>query len=96
MDEFFTLWNGDKVPVASAVPDGKTWETNFRAFFSIWRDNIFKRDMDWINSIHPATTVEKWMRDNKYTGAPPPSQLLKNVEDRRTPLTRIRDTAAKL
>lgn len=83
MDEYFGLWNGDKTPVASAVPDGKTWEQNFRAFFAMWRDNIVKRDMVWIRSIHEPTTLEKWMRDNQYEGKRK-TNLLKNVEDRPT------------
>lgn len=95
MDEYFSLWNGDQVPVASAVPDGKTWEGNFRAFFAGWRDNIVKRDMAWISSVHPPTTLEKWMRDNEYTGTLA-GNLLKNTEDRRTGLARNREKLAKL
>ena len=95
MDEYFALWNGDKIPVASAVPDGKTWESNFRAFFATWRDNIVKRDMKWIASVHPPMTLEKWMRDTGYAGVPA-GKFLKNTEDRRTNLTRIRGKLAKL
>lgn len=82
MDEYFELWDG-QVPLASDIPDGKTWEQNFRAFFAMWRDNIVKRDMDWIKSIHPPTTIEKWMRDHHYNGTPR-RDLLKNREDWRT------------
>lgn len=81
MDEYFALWNG-KVPLASAEPNGQTWEENFRAFFALWRDNITTRDMDWIQSIHPPTTLEQWMRDHQYDGRPT-GVLLKDREDGR-------------
>lgn len=88
LDEYFTLWNGKEVPIASAVPQGKSWESNFRSWWSMWRDNIVKRDMDEIKSIHPPITLEKWMRDNRYDGTVP-SALLKNAEDRRGDLKRL-------
>lgn len=95
MDEFFELMNGKEVPVASAVPDGKTWDANFRSFFALFRDNIVKRDMDWIRSIHPPTTVEQWMRDMKYTGIPTAIPL-KNYEDGSTKLKRLSEKTALL
>ncbi|KAF8319405.1 NAD(P)-binding protein [Clavulina sp. PMI_390] len=88
MDEYFTMWNRSNVPVASEVPDGKTWEENFRAFFAMWRDRIVHRDMDWIRSIHEPTTLEKWMKDNKYTGRRN-MQLLKGVEDFKSQQTQV-------
>lgn len=95
MDDYFALWNGKDVPVASAVPNGKTWEDNFRAFFAMWRDGKFKRNMEWIASVHSPTSVEQWMRESKYTGAQSYS-LLKNVEDRTTPLRHNPEALAKL
>ena len=71
MDEFFSYWYGD-FPLASDLPKGKghtTWEQNFRAFFALYRDNIIKRDMEWVKSVHPNHhTLESWMRENKYDG----------------------------
>lgn len=81
MDEFFSLWTGE-LPIASDVPDGMTWEENFRATFALWRDGVAQRDMEWISSIHPPTTFEKWIRENNYQGIPDPTfTTLKNVED---------------
>ncbi|KAF8305362.1 nmrA-family protein [Clavulina sp. PMI_390] len=82
MDEYSALFNGKELPTASMVPDGKTFDANFRAFWAMWRDNIITptRDMEWISSIHPPITVERWIRDNKYDGIVT-SALLKNSED---------------
>lgn len=88
MDDWFKHWNGQEVPVASAVPDGKTWEENFRAWWAMWRDNLIKRDMDWVRSIHQPTTLEAWMRETEYTGKPEMG-LLKNQEDGRVKLRRL-------
>lgn len=78
-DEWFGLWTGS-LPIASANPNGKTWEQNFRETFALWRDGIVKRDMEWISSIHPPTTIEKWIRETNYQGLPD-SLFMKNVED---------------
>jgi hypothetical protein len=51
--------------------------------------------MKWISSVHPPTTLEKWMRDNNYNGIVA-GNLLKNTEDRRTGLARVRGKLAKL
>lgn len=88
LDEYFELFNGKAIPVASAVPQGKNWESNFRSWWSMWRDNIVKRDMDYVRSIHPPTTLDKWMRDNKYDGTVD-HVLLKNAEDHRGDLRRF-------
>ncbi|KAF8305359.1 NAD-P-binding protein [Clavulina sp. PMI_390] len=82
MEEYFKLFNGKDVPVAFDVKDGKSWESNFHAWWSMWRDGITKRDMKWIESIHPPTTLENWMREHKYDGTVP-KFLLKNSEDHR-------------
>ena len=48
----------------------------------MYRDDIFKRDMDWIRKINPNTrTIEMWMRENNYTGDST-AILLKNAENR--------------
>lgn len=87
MDEYFSLWNGDQFTYASGVPNGTgtIWESNMRGFFAMWRDNIVKRDMDWIKSVHPPVTLDKWMRDTKYEGIPKMG-LLKSIEDDAMPL----------
>ncbi|KAF8310117.1 nmrA-family protein [Clavulina sp. PMI_390] len=88
MDEYFSLWNGKEVPFATGVPieqGGLSWEDHFRCWWAVRRDNVLKRDMEWIRSVHPgATTLEQWMRDNKYDGALPQQVkqwLLKGNED---------------
>lgn len=88
MDDYFTLWNGDEVPLASEDPEGKSWEDNFRAWWAMWRDGLIKRDMEWIRSIHPPTTLEAWIRENNYTGEAS-TALLKNDQDGRTKLRRL-------
>lgn len=84
-DEYFALWQGD-FPLASDMPKGSmTWEQNFRAFFHLYHDHVIKRDMEWLSSIHPPLTMEKWMRDTDYKGIPQ-FALLKNSEDDSMPL----------
>ncbi|KAF8310116.1 NAD-P-binding protein [Clavulina sp. PMI_390] len=88
MDEFFSLWNGKEIPIASDISveqGGVSWETHFRCWWAVWRDNVLKRDLDWLRSVHPGTTtLEQWMRDTKYDGSLPQAvrdRLLKNNED---------------
>lgn len=95
MDDYFKLWNGTEVPMAANVPNGKTWEENFRGFMALWRDNVVSRDMEWVNSIHPPTTLEKWMRDRNYDGGFEGS-LLKVMEDGVLGLRPIFEETAKL
>lgn len=87
MDEYFKLWNGE-IPVATEVPEGKTFEENFRAWWAMWRDNIVQRDMDWIKRIHPPTTLEMWMREHHYTGELR-IDLIKGVQDGSMNLRRV-------
>lgn len=68
MDDYFKLWNGDEIPMAYDDPQGKSWEDNFRAFWAVWRDGLVKRDMEWIRSVHPPTSLEQWIRDRNYIG----------------------------
>ena len=35
--------------------------------------------MKWIRSVHPPTTIEQWIKENKYDGRM--DNLLKRVED---------------
>lgn len=81
MDDYFELWDNRDVPAASALQGGTTWQQLFRGLFAVWRDNIVtrNRDMEWIKSVHPPTTIEQWIKAEKYTGDM--NYLLKNVED---------------
>lgn len=83
LDEWFGMWLSGDEPIATALAGGTTNEENFRAFWSVFRDDIITRDMDWIKYVHPGTTtLEKWMKDYKYDGSR--TLLLKNSEDRRS------------
>jgi hypothetical protein len=96
MNEYFTLWDNADVPIATDLPSGTTWSANLRTFFSMWRDNILQRDIEWIKSVNPGTTtLEKWMREEKYDGGPS-NMLVKNVEDKRSKLARSREKCSKL
>ncbi|KZT67487.1 NAD(P)-binding protein [Daedalea quercina L-15889] len=83
------LKNIDK-PVANErgpVDDGSmTWRENFRAFWSMWRDDLIPRDYEWLRRVNPkGYTLESWMRAKHYgendlwSGV----NLLKNTEDQR-------------
>ncbi|KAJ7250155.1 NAD(P)-binding protein [Mycena haematopus] len=88
VDEFLNIFEPDKLdaPVASDKKRGdgsKTIRENFAAFMRVLRDDIVDKDMDWIRSVHPGTyTVERWMRENNYTGRSGES-VLKNTQDGR-------------
>ncbi|CAL1716913.1 unnamed protein product [Somion occarium] len=85
LDEWFANFDGADEPLANeqrgTSVQTTTWRENFSGWWSLWRDDIIVKDMDWIRSIHPnLLTLEKWMRDNKYTGDLQGS-ILKNSED---------------
>jgi len=80
MDEYFKLWNGNEIAQAYDEPKGKSWEESFRAFWAVWRDGLVQRDMEWVRSIHPPITFEKWIRDHNYTGDRG-LNFLKDMED---------------
>ena len=51
------------------------------AFWSMFRDDIIKRDLGWIRSVNPnGHTLESWMRGTGYKGKIDRT-LLKDVED---------------
>lgn len=81
IEEWSRCFIGTDRPFASgsALGEGSTWKENFAAFWNLWRDDVLKRDMDWIRSIHPNRhTVEGWMRETNYRGEVDPT-LLKGV-----------------
>jgi hypothetical protein len=58
-----------------------TFRQNFTGFWNAYRDDVIKRDIAWIHSVHPGThTLEGWMRENDYTGEVK-NNLIKKVED---------------
>jgi len=72
---------GKEVPAGAGKPT--TWRENFTCWWNLYRDDIIKRDLNWIKSIHPKMhTLESWMRENNYTGLPASGgSVLKNMED---------------
>ncbi|EPQ54364.1 NAD P-binding protein [Gloeophyllum trabeum ATCC 11539] len=84
LDEWFANLNGIDRPVAreQKVGDGTTtWRQNFSGFWRVWRDDIVKRDMEWIRKVHPGTrSLEKWMKEVRYEGKLR-GDLLKDVQD---------------
>jgi hypothetical protein len=85
--EWFDNFTNTDRPVAGEreYGDGSTtWKQNFWAWWSIFRDDVVKRDMEWIRKVNPGTyTLEKWMVENRYDGNWK-EPLLKNVQDRQT------------
>lgn len=55
-------------------PTTQTWWKNFEAWWTLWRDNIVKRDYNLLDQILPdrIRTVEEWMRLKKYDGSHKP------------------------
>ncbi|TFK52581.1 NAD(P)-binding protein, partial [Heliocybe sulcata] len=85
LNEYFKNFVHSDGPVARDFEYGDgsvTWKENFSAFWRLWRDDIIKRDMQLIRSVHPTGhTLESWMRETGYTGDRFDKSLLKNVED---------------
>ncbi|KAJ3555105.1 hypothetical protein NM688_g2758 [Phlebia brevispora] len=83
-DEYFACFINIDRPLASerTYGDGsKTFKQNATTFWSLYRDDVIKRDMDWLRKVNPNTSnLEKWMRETKYTGEFKPG-LLKLAED---------------
>ncbi|KAJ7773813.1 NAD-P-binding protein [Mycena metata] len=72
-------------PVASDKERGdgsRTIRDNFSAFWRVLRDDVVKKDLDWIRRVHPDTyTLERWMRENNYGGRT--GTVLKNAQEGR-------------
>ncbi|OSC99396.1 NAD-P-binding protein [Trametes coccinea BRFM310] len=74
IDEWFGLFDKEGVnrPVASERPvgDGSTTrKENFSRWWRLYRDEIIKRDFNWIRRVNPqGHTLESWMRANGYAG----------------------------
>ena len=87
IEEWFGNFDGVDDPVANERKvDGSTsWRQNFSAWWALWRDDVISRDMTWVRKVHPgALTLERWMRENNYTGELRRVTILKNTEDGKT------------
>ncbi len=73
----------DKPVAAEGGPGSTTWGENFSGWWNAYRDDLIKRDMEWIRKVNPGGyTLERWMTENKYDGTLHKDLVLKNVEDR--------------
>ncbi|KAJ7744105.1 NAD-P-binding protein [Mycena metata] len=85
LDEWFANFEPEKLeaPVATEKERGdgsKTIRENSAAFWRLLRDDIIRKDLEWIRSVHPGTyTLERWMRENEYIGRS--GTVLKNTEE---------------
>ncbi|KAH9928431.1 NAD(P)-binding protein [Amylocystis lapponica] len=88
LDDWFANFEGVDKPVANERQDGDgstTWRSNFSGWWALWRDDIIKRDMEWVRRINPrGHTLESWMRATDYTGDLHRGHVLKNSEDGKT------------
>ena len=106
LDEWMEIWDGRDIPIANerigGPPEekGTTWESNFRAFWAQWRDDVITRDWEWIRKTNPGGhTLESWMRAKNYQGVvrdPEGTMLLKNIEDAKGPRPNLQKIAALL
>ncbi|KAF8585889.1 NAD(P)-binding protein [Ramaria rubella] len=89
LPEWFDNFNGIDKPLARDFHEGfkkgfnaekTTWRENFSGFWSMWRDDVIKRDMEWVKNINPETEdLETWMKRVGYAGSF--QHVLKIVED---------------
>jgi hypothetical protein len=79
---FSKMENADKPVAAEGGQGSTTWAENFTGWWNGYRDDLHKRDMDWIRRINPnGFTLEKWMVEKKYDGILGKNPVLKIVED---------------
>lgn len=70
LEEWFENWDNVDRPVANEGKVGETtttWKRNFQGWWALWRDDLVKRDMEWIRKVNPkGHTLESWMREQHY------------------------------
>lgn len=86
LEEWFDCLEGHDRPVANEkeLGDGSTTiRESFSGFWCLWREDVIKRDFDWIRRVHPKTlTLADWMKQTSYNGdLKPEKNPLKNAED---------------
>ncbi|TFY62991.1 hypothetical protein EVJ58_g3514 [Rhodofomes roseus] len=86
-DDWCKNFKNVDIPVANERPVGDgstTWRQNFRAWWSMWRDDLIQRDYEWLRRVNPnGYTLESWMRAKQYGTYAlwEKVTLLKNTED---------------
>jgi len=74
--------NTEKPVAAEGAPGSTSWGENFTGWWNAFRDDLNKRDMDWIRKTNPkGYTLERWMIENKYDGTLYKDPVLKIVAD---------------
>lgn len=83
LDVWFSHMENAEKPVAAEGGAGSTsWAENFTGWWNSFRDDLHKRDMDWIRKVNPnGFSLESWMTKNKYDGILYKHPVLKIVED---------------
>lgn len=99
MEEWIGCMTDTTRPIANEKRKGDgstTIKSSFSGMMSIYRDDIVKRDMKWLRSVHPnAFTIEKWIREKKFDGRIG-STALKNSEDGKARLIPNREICDQL
>ncbi|KAH8979244.1 NAD-P-binding protein [Lactarius akahatsu] len=83
VEEWISHMEGADKPVAvEGAPGSTSWGENFTGWWNGYRDDLDKRDMDWIRKINPnGYTLERWMTENKYDGTLHKDPVLKVLAD---------------
>ncbi|KAH9038371.1 NAD-P-binding protein [Lactarius pseudohatsudake] len=91
VEEWLSHMEGADKPVAvEGAPGSTSWAENFTGWWNGYRDDLDKRDMDWIRKINPnGYTVETWMIENKYDGTLHKDPVLKILADGKSVRKRI-------
>ncbi|PCH36840.1 NAD(P)-binding protein [Wolfiporia cocos MD-104 SS10] len=68
VDQWFKMWANMDRPFATEAQEGDiSWKENFSGWWNVYRDELWKRDLDWLRKVNPKSyTLEKWMRENNY------------------------------
>ncbi|KAH9080322.1 NAD-P-binding protein [Lactarius deliciosus] len=90
VEQWISLMEGAEQPVAAeGAPGSTSWAENFTGWWNGYRDDLDKRDMDWVRKINPnGYTLERWMIENKYDGTLHKDPVLKIVADGKSVRTR--------
>ncbi|KAH9033329.1 NAD-P-binding protein [Lactarius hengduanensis] len=83
VEEWLSHMEGAEKPVAAeGAPSSTSWAENFTGWWNAFKDDVNKRDIDWIRKINPnGYTLEKWMIENNYDGTLYKDPVLKIVAD---------------
>ena len=83
LDVWFSMMSNAETPVAAEGEPGSTsWKENFSGWWNSFRDDLHRRDMDWIRRVNPnGFSLERWMIENNYDGTLFKNPVLKIVED---------------